>query len=218
MRYKFYREHKYVSFALNNVERLIAKTDFRDRQEVDTVTKEFDSVINMLKGHAHYEDTCLHSLLKNKNSKIYAHIETDHKHLDETLAHLQELLKKVVTCHQEDEQVEAGYQFYLWFRKFVGDNLVHLHEEETVILPELQRLYTDEELKQVEAKTYAIMTTEQIIHMLEVLFPHMNPSDRYAFLADIKEAQPEKFDAAWKAIKNTLPPREQKEVVQKLNI
>jgi len=28
MRYQFYREHKYVSSALNDLERLIARTDF----------------------------------------------------------------------------------------------------------------------------------------------------------------------------------------------
>ena len=33
MRYKFYREHKYVSFRFDELERLIAKTDFREDEE-----------------------------------------------------------------------------------------------------------------------------------------------------------------------------------------
>jgi hypothetical protein len=75
----------------------------------------------------------------------------------------------------------------------VGENLLHLHEEETKILPELQRLYTDEELRCVEEATYKMMTPEQLIEMLKVLFPHMNASDKEAFLEDIKFSQPEKF-------------------------
>jgi hypothetical protein len=76
----------------------------------------------------------------------------------------------------------------------VGENLLHLHEEETKILPELQRLYTDEELRCVEDATYKIMTCEQMIDMLRILFPHMNALDKESFLEDIKLSQPEKFE------------------------
>lgn len=41
MRYQFYREHKYVSSALNDLERMIAKTDFRKAQEVVSVNEAF---------------------------------------------------------------------------------------------------------------------------------------------------------------------------------
>jgi len=37
------------------------------------------------------------------------------------------------------------------------------------------------------------MTPEQMMDMLRVLFPHMNASDKEAFLEDIKISQPEKF-------------------------
>jgi hypothetical protein len=37
------------------------------------------------------------------------------------------------------------------------------------------------------------MTSDEMKEMLQVLFPHMNPSDKYAFLTDIKLAQPKKF-------------------------
>jgi len=86
-----------------------------------------------------------------------------------------------------------GYTLYLTYRKFAADNLIHLHEEETKILPELQRLYTDDELRQVEAPTYEKMTPEEMIGMMQALFPHMNPSDKSAFLSDIQKLQPEKF-------------------------
>jgi len=218
MRYKFYREHKYVSAAVNDVERLIAKTDFRVRAEVEKVKHEFDALVGMLKGHAHYENDALHSLLKKKNSAVYMQIEDDHKEYDETLANLDRLLTKAMESASEKEQVENGYQFYLWFRKFAGDNLLHLHEEETIILPELQRLYSDEELREVEAKTYKVMTAQELVEMMEVLFPHMNPSDHEAFLSDIKCCEPEKFAQAWVGIQARLEPRERDAVAKKLGI
>jgi hemerythrin-like domain-containing protein len=200
MRYKFYREHKYVSFALNDLERWIAKADFRDISQAERINAEFQAVVDMLKGHAEYENTALHVLLKRKGSKVYEEVEQDHHHYDRMLADLQKRLSKVLACTDDEKRIELGYEFYLWFRKFVGDNLIHLHEEETVVLPELQRLYSDDELKLVEAETYRKMTSGQMIHMMEVLFPHMNIVDKEAFLTDVKECQPEKYALVWQGI------------------
>ena len=218
MRYKFYREHKYVSAALNNLERLVAQTDFTNRSAVEHVEQEFNTLIEMLNGHAHYENETLHKLLKMKTSAVYKHIEEDHKQMDETIHKLQALLQTVKEATQEEERIELGYQFYLWYRKFVGENLIHLHEEETIILPELHRLYTDKELREIEFATYRIMTVEQIIDMMKELFPHMNPADREALLKDMKDSVPEKLAQAWQDIQSIIAPAECKNLANKLKI
>lgn len=218
MRYKFYREHKYVSFKFNELERLIAKTDFKDIKELNKVKEEFEQLAQLLVAHAQYENDSLHVLLKRKNSAVYKHIEQDHEHLDKQIISLRDMLNKISYTSIEEDKIESGYQFYLFFRKFVGENLMHLHEEETIILPELQRLYTDRELKQVESETYKLMTVQEIIDMLEELFPHMNPSDREAFLLDIKESGPEKFKQLWNKIKLKLSCKEQIDLSKKLSL
>ena len=201
MRVKLYREHKYVSFALSELERLIAKTDFTNDAALKHIQDEWQSVKEMLKGHAHYEEQNIHSLLEKKGSTVHHEAHDDHDHQEETLEHLQQLLDAIKTSSRP---LEAGYQFYLTYRKFVGDNLLHLHEEETKILPELQRLCTDEELRAIEHPTYDIMTAEEMVEMVQVLFPHMNFSDKCAFLTDIKLAQPKKFSELWKKATNFL--------------
>jgi hypothetical protein len=150
MRYQFYREHKYVSAALNNVERLIAKTDFCNSKEVDSVNKAFQGLKEMLQGHAQYENERLHVLLTNRHSLVHVHAEEDHAHQDVQLLEIQELIDRISQATNDEEKISLGYKLYLTYRKFVADNLIHLHEEETMILPELQRLYSDEELREVE--------------------------------------------------------------------
>jgi hemerythrin-like domain-containing protein len=191
MRYQFYREHKYVSAALNDVERLIARTDFCDSEAVHQVAEAFEALSQMLQGHAHYENERLHPLLEKKGSKVHIHATDDHALQHNQLLEIQDLITKI--SQSSEEKIELGYQLYLAYRKFVADNLIHLHEEETQILPELQRLYSDEELRQIESPTYREMTPEQIIQMTEVLFPHMNRIDQEAILADIRLLEPEKF-------------------------
>lgn len=218
MRYKFYREHKYISFRFDELERLIARADFRENNQLNKIKEEFENLIELLEAHAQYEDESLHVLLKNKNSIVYKQIEEDHEQLDAQVTLLRNLLNKIGEAQNEDERVEAGYQFYLYFRKFSGENLIHLHEEETIILPELHRLYSDEELKQVEAATYKIMTAQELTQMLEELFPQMNPSDWQAFLTDIKDAVPEKFAEVWNGIKTVMTLEQQDDLLKKLNI
>ncbi len=205
MRVKLYREHKYVSFALNELERLIAKTDFTDPAALAHIQSEWLHVKEMLQAHASHEEHNFHALLERKGSTIHHNAHNDHEHQEETLKNLDCLLEAIKTS---SDPVEGGYQFYLAYRKFVGDNLLHLHEEETKLLPELQRLCTDEELRALEHPTYDIMTTDDLKEMVQVLFPHMNVSDKSAFLTDIKLAQPDKFLELWEQASSFLSSEE----------
>lgn len=193
MRVKFYREHKYVSAALNHLERLIAKTDFRKNAEIEEAKAEWVDLSGMLQGHAEYEEEKLHSLLEKKGSTVHLLAHDQHEEMDAAFPEIDSLFSAAISEEDQDRKIEIGYQLYLTFRKFVGNNLLHLHEEETKILPELQRLYSDEELRLVEDSTYQILTPQEMIDMLRVLFPHMNALDKEAFLKDIEISQPHKF-------------------------
>lgn len=48
MRAKLYREHKYVSFALSELERLIAKTDFTNDSDIEHIQDEWRSIIILM--------------------------------------------------------------------------------------------------------------------------------------------------------------------------
>ncbi len=193
MRVKFYREHKYVSAALNDLERLIAKSDFREDNQIETARKEWTELAGMLQDHAKYEEERLHALLERKGSAVHLQAHEQHEEMEAAFPKIDRLFDVLKKELDRNKRIEIGYELYLTFRKFVGENLLHLHEEETKILPELQRLYTDEELRQVEDATYKVMTCEEMVEMLKILFPHMNALDKEAFLEDIKLSQPDKF-------------------------
>ncbi len=218
IRYRFYREHKYLSFMLSEFERLVAKTDFKDQSQVDTLLNKLDGIEDLMKGHAEWEESAVHELLKKKNLTIHLDIESDHKDHNIKFEKMREILNLVVTSSCEQEKLELGYKFYLLYRKFVGDNLVHLHHEETIIMPELQKLYSDEELRAVESATYHEMMTEDMIGMMETLFPHMNTNDREFFLNEIKSAEPEKFLDAWSSVSHQIESDERELLAEKLSI
>jgi hypothetical protein len=194
LRYIFYREHKYVLFAVTELERLIAKTDFTINAAVEKIVTELTSIQEMLHFHAQHEDK-FHTLLRAKNSQVHYSIEQDHRYHVGIFTALQQKLSTILACTAQDERILLGRDFYLAYREFEVENLRHLNEEERVIMPELQRLYPDSELMKIEADTYERMTVEEMDDMIGVLFPQMNADDHQAFLQDIKKIQPKKFSA-----------------------
>ncbi len=193
MRYRLYREHKYISFMLSEFERLTAKTDFTDNQQVKHLQQQLSDLINLMLGHAEHENHAIHSLLKQKVSKCYEAIEAEHLTQEKQFEQFTATLVNILTMTSNEEKNFQGYQFYLAYRLFVSENLQHLHQEETIIMSELQRLYTDEELRRIDFKAYSHMTPEELLHMTTVLFPHMNSDDKQNFINDIRDAEPEKF-------------------------
>ncbi len=200
-RYRLYREHKFVTYTLSEFSRTVSKSDFSLTEEIQKIKDKLDDMIDLIKGHAEHEDNHIHALLRKKGSLVYEKIEQDHAGHADLFNQLGQLLNQAILSSDRATRIEYGYQFYLKFQKFEAHNLLHQIYEESVIMPELQCLYTDEELLSgVDAKTYEAMTVEEMIDMISVLFSHFNADDREAFLKDIKMSQPEKFKLVWKNI------------------
>ncbi len=204
MRYQFYREHKFVSAAMNDLERKIATFDVNDERALKEVQQSFAELAEMLHQHAAYENERIHRLLMLKRSGLQHSIENEHEEQERDMAAIAECIDALFVLSGE-EKIKKGYEFYLRYRKFLAEMLLHLHEEETVLLPELQRLYTDRELAQVAEIAYKQMQPEDIVAMVRGLFPHMNNYDRQAFLRTMHMLVPQKFFAAWPKISELLP-------------
>jgi len=193
-RYRFYREHKYVLHQLGEVQQKIARCDFTKKDEVDSVEQEFLNLKSMLHFHAEHENKSIHELLRIKGSRIHESCEREHGEQEALLAQIQFQFDLIRTLDDLQTRMDHGQELYLLYRTFHAEMLIHLNDEETLIMPELQRLCTDEELGSVDAKTYELMGAEDMIQMLEVLSPHMNASDYDFFLEDIRRTQPEKYE------------------------
>ncbi len=218
-RYRLYREHKFVSFVLSSFSREVAKADFRTEKTVSHIKKQLSEIKALIHGHAEHEDRSIHQLLRDKGSSVFERIETDHAKHESIFKRLNDLLENTLGTTISDERVELGHHFYLLFQQFEGLNLLHQFHEETVIMPELQRLYSDKELlEKIEAKTYDHMTPRQMVHMMETLFDHFNASDRRAFLKDIFTAQPEKFLKAWHEIAPKIDEDERVDLIEYFSI
>jgi len=207
-RHRLYREHKYVCFFFNAVLKQVACMDFGNTTDIVNAKNELNNLKQLLHGHAMHEEQKMHRLLKLNRSDIYQIAEAQHEEHDaffDLIAMKFNALEDVSTLAEKNF---IGYEIYLDVRKFYADNLEHFDYEERVIMPELQRLLSDTELKEIDHASYHEMSPEQISHMVSILFPHMNRDDRNVFLADIKDCVPDKFTIAWPQIASLIDPLE----------
>ena len=195
-RRKLYTEHKFVTATLEDFARKVAIADFRDNEQIGNVKTGFENVKGLMHGHAAHENERIHALLRKKGSHIQDGIEADHAGHDATFQTLDELLVQALTQTDNDIKLDLGHQFYLTFQKFQADNLMHQFYEETKILPELLKLYADEEiLAEVDGHTYGLseMDTDALAGMMQALFPYFNKDDKYGMLNDVRLSVPAKF-------------------------
>ena len=216
MRYKLYREHKYISAVINDVVRLMATTDFTVPSAVARVKTDLQALWPILAWHSLYEDEILHPMLAEKGVYLYAQVEAEHAENKQKIVALENQLSTIMTSTNRTEQIAFGYQLYLSFRKFSAENLMHLDAEETLLLPEFYRLYSDDELRVAEFQVYQVMSNEQMIKTINKIFPYMNPSDRETFLYDAKFCDQARFTALWQGVEAHLDPAEREMLKQKL--
>ncbi len=217
MRYKLYREHKYISCAVNDVVRLIAKTDFTSLTETEKVTKALQGLWAVLAWHSQYEDEILHPMLSQKGVYSYAQLEADHLENKQKIIAIDNLLIAITESSNAEDQIEFGCQLYLRFRKFSAENLEHLDLEEVLLLPEFHRFYSDSELRDAEFEVYKSMSIEHMIHAIKTMFSYMNRQDRFVILNDIKICDAVRFAALWQAIQIDIEPAERADLAHKLS-
>lgn len=218
LRARLYREHKYVFFFFTDMIQTMGCLDFSQKEAVDQAKDHLHHLKSLLKGHAHYEESRIHDILKKKGSSIFHQVEVQHQDHDLYFEKAEKLLSTIDHMDNPEDKIEMGYVYYLDLREFFAQNLLHFDYEEKVILPELQRLVGDEEIREIDAISYRQMTPDHMTQMMTVLFPHMNRDDRFAFLRDIKDSQPEKFDQAWEGIVPTLHEQEVGELRESLGV
>lgn len=176
--------------------------DFNSAADISNAKNELGQLKQLLENHALHEEQVIHRLLKLKQSTVHEMAETQHEEhgvfFNCIAAKFNELEKSTALAEKDF----MGYEIYLDVQKFYADNLGHFDYEERVIMPELQRLFTDAELKEIDDASYHQMSAEEIFHMVSILFPHMNRDDHNVFLTDIKNAVPDKFAIAWPLIKS----------------
>jgi hypothetical protein len=156
----------------------------RFHEELNTIRDEF-------RLHATLEEKYIHPILSDRvpgGAKKLNQAHRDmHEHLDNLVHHLETL--KGNGTHFE-KQREMGLEFYRAWNRFIAFYLTHINEEEEEVQPTLRALCEDQELTNAFNAIVGSMSPAELMGMLRMMIPAMNPDERTGLLSGIKAHAP----------------------------
>lgn len=150
--------------------------------------------LSLAASHISHEEDNIHGPLRQRggSSDRVADQHDDHRAAFAALEALAAALETAAPGHE----AAAGRRLYLAFAAHLAADLLHMHEEETVVAPALWAAFTDAELVALEGRIVGSMPPEENMAFLRQMIPAMNPSERAALLGAVqKDAPPEVFGA-----------------------
>ena len=187
--------HKALRLALSNLLVKLGSTDFECDREREEAVAALRRQLAISAGHLAHEEEFLHKRLEERASESTAALEADHRQHDEAFAKLEALLGRLEAA-SPGERAGLGRALYLGFSGFVAEDFEHMLEEETRITPLLHELFSDAELIEIEGRIVGSVPPEEMMAVLRLMMPALNPTERIDFLSFARaSAPPEAFEA-----------------------
>ncbi|HKO55334.1 MAG TPA: hemerythrin domain-containing protein [Thermoanaerobaculia bacterium] len=193
----FYRDvHKGIRALLFDLVQKSGRLDFADKAAVARYRAELKTAIDFLMGHAEHENRFIGPLLAEHAPELARRIGAIHEDQEHELPELLAMIDR-----------GAAHGFVLELARISGELLVHMTEEEEVLMPTLWASMTDAEIIAVHEALVASIPPDEMAYALSWMLPSMNPAERAALLGGIRAtAPPEVFGFVRGLAKSVLTP------------
>jgi hypothetical protein len=186
----FYAQiHKGLRFALTSLLVRLGACGGDDLQETAVLMADLRNQLHISEHHLANEDLHIHTALEARAPGAGARLDRDHDHHRESFVELEALIAAVESA----DALERGkrlHALYLRFGLFVADDFAHMAEEEQLILPVLQSLFTDEELIDIEIRIKQALAPEELVSFGRMMLPASTRAERVEMCAGIRAMAP----------------------------
>lgn len=181
--------HKGLRYALSQMLVRLGCADAGDRAALAQLMADVRGLLDLSAHHLENEDLHVHAALEARAPGASLRLIQAHDHHRLSFEEL-EVLTRQVERAPPDDQPELLRRLYLRFSEFVADDLAHMAEEEQVILPVLQCLFTDAELQGIEDRIMSGLSPEDMIGFGRILIPAANRQERIALFSAVRANAP----------------------------
>jgi iron-sulfur cluster repair protein YtfE (RIC family) len=203
----FYRDiHKGLRALLFDVMQKAGRLDFSDRDAVARYRAELKAAIDFLMSHAEHENEFVGPLLAQHAPELARRITAVHEDQEQELPELLAMIDR-----------GAAHGFVLELARISGELLVHMTEEEEVLMPALWASMTDAEIMAAHDALVASIPPQEMAYALSWMLPSMNAPERAELLAHVRaSAPPEVFDFVRGLAKSVLSAADDEALEQRL--
>lgn len=202
-----YRDiHKAIRTELFTVTLQAGNVDPASRSGRVEVANHVDTVIEMLVGHAHHEDTFVQPSIEQHLSDLAEQIESDHVRLERWMDDLKNQAYEAVGA-QGPAQRDEVHRLYTDLAAFTGSYLAHQDLEERVVMPALDEALGFEAVLGIHVSIVSSIPPDQMAQALAIMIPSINIDDRTELLGGMRAgAPPEVFEGVWGLTGSVLSP------------
>lgn len=189
-RYNFYTKiHKGLRVAQSQLLMRLGSCDFATGEPTATLLNDLKFHLEIASAHLHHEDSFIHTALEARKPGASRQLAHQHDHHAKSFEALFNLIHATEQADGADRSA-LGHRLYLRFGTYFADDLLHMLEEETVVMPVLHSLFTDAELMDIENQLVAAIPQEKMGHYLKLMAQGINRDERAELFGGVKQAVP----------------------------
>ncbi len=215
-RHNFYRDiHKGIRCMLLDLVAKSGRVNFNDSAELDAFRATARDTFAMLEGHAEHENTFVAPLLDEHAPVIAGVIGGAH---DDQEPRLELLLAALDAIDSAAPEARAkGHAWVVQFSRLAGELLVHMADEEELVLTALWKAVDDAALIDAHERLVRSIPPAEMGRTLALMLPAMNTPERVEMLAQMRSTAPaEVFGSVRKLAQSLLSAREDEALEQGL--
>jgi hemerythrin-like domain-containing protein len=181
--------HKGLRLAQSQMLVRLGACDGRDTEGLTQLIDDLMSLRHLAEHHMENEDRWVHTALETRAPGASARLAQGHQRFRRTSEDLEALIGQVEVTYPE-ARGPFMKQLYLAYSLSMAEDFDHMAEEEQLILPILQSLFTNEELAGIEDRIVSAIPAEQKIAYGRFMIPAATQDERVALLDAIRANSP----------------------------
>lgn len=185
----YHAVHKGIRLA--NARMLIAlgQADARDDASIARVLAQLSAHLDLSLAHLTHENEKIHAVVEARIPGGSDHAGDDHDHHLAAFAELRALADAVAMAAVD--RAAHLRRLYQRFALFMADDLTHMHEEETLLMPLIAAHFSQAEVLEIEQAIVSGIDPETMVTFLKVMLAGASRSERVEMLTGMQAAMPE---------------------------
>lgn len=211
--------HKAMRSLMANTLLALSRLDTDDAAELRAVSDRILELLDFCVGHVRHENDFVHTAIEARATGASATLAHEHNEHVQDIARLQAAVARLCRTTGGQEAASAAHALYQDLALFVGHNLVHMHQEETVHNAILWARYTDAELIDLHARLLATIAPPEMMFTLRWMVPSLTPTERTALFSDMQAHAPAPaFEAALSHVRPFLNGNDWAKLIRSLGL
>lgn len=196
----YYMIHKALRLRLGHTLQLLGSTDWAEPQASQAAQCDLQQTLDLCASHLQHENEFIHPALENHYPGTSRQAGHEHGEHQSSISNLRQLAQ-LLADSSEQQRTSFANSLYQQFALFVGENLCHMHQEETAHNAVLWHAFSDVQILQIEQQLLASIPPAEKMEVMPWMLRAATPAECQQLLQGVRAQVPAE---AWPQIRARL--------------